>query len=582
MKKYIIFATGITLILICTSFVSSNTTFENEQYISKKGPLSCNHLGYVIGTGGNCWLYEFNLSNPDELMCVCEGGSTTTYGGAITKDNKIYTTEYGTGIMWMIDPESCEWVPIGGGGSSFTALSFDPISEFLYSTDGSWLWKIDIENGEQEMIGDFGSVDFMIGLAFDTEGTLYGWDILEDTLWIIDKETADVTEVGPMGINLNYLVEGDFCKEDDILYITVIGPPPNYRYQLYECDTETGECSHIGQFPEDFELSIFVIPWINHPPCKPHNPRPMNGTTGVASGPWFTFEGCDDPDGDIVTYDIYFGYTNPPQKIISNGSSPKFDPGILEPNKTIYWKFVCWDEHGASAEGPIWQFTIPPNYSPYPARDPKPPDKAENVPVNAVLNWTGWDPNGWDELTYDVYFGLYDPPTQQTNNQTDSFYDPYDEEPMQLFENYYWKIVTWDKEGEKSEGPIWTFMTGPNCTPAPDIVGPTNGRTDVIYTYTFYTTTEEEVCFEVDWGDDSPIETHCPFFNLKYVKANHSWDKKGTYIIRARIKDEYGGSSPWGELKVTIPRKRTTSFSLLNLFLERNPLLEVFLRIMNI
>ncbi len=584
MKKYVLISAGIVFLLICTSFVSSsNNFFKNKPVIYQNGILSCIHLGYVLGSGSNCWLYEFPLSNPGNLTCVCEEGSSFTYGGAITKDNLIYTTEYGTGIMWMIDPESCGWYAIGGGGASYSALSFDPISEYLYSTDGAHLYKIDIENGEQEYVGPFISVQYMMGLAFNTEGTLYGWDSLNDMLWAIDTETAEVTQIGSLGIDIAYNTDGDFCKEDNILYITIPGPPPNYRDQLYECDTETGECSHIGQFPEDFDVSIFVIPWINHPPCKPHNPRPMNGTTGVASGPWFTWEGCDDPDGDTVIYDIYFGTTNPPPKVISNGTTPKYDPpGPLEPNTTIYWKIVCRDEHGASAEGPIWHFTVPSNYPPYPAKNPIPPDGAENVPVNASISWTGWDPNGWDELKYDVYFGLYSPPTQQTYKQTNPSYDPYGNGDMQMFETYYWKIVTWDKEGESSESPIWTFATGDNCCPpAPEIYGPSCGRPGITYYYNF--TIDDEWNYSlillINWGDGTdwkgPIEPG------DTVTVSHCWDKKGTYIIHARTEDVlYGEFSDWGELEVTIPRIQITTYSLLYLILERYPLLEVFLRIM--
>jgi hypothetical protein len=583
MKKYVFISAGITFLLICTSFVSSSNSFDNELIISNKGPISCNHQGYVIGSGGNCWLNEFTLSNPSDLNCICEGSGLDTYGGAITRDNVIYTSEYATGILYLIDPESCDWYAIGGGGAGSSAISFDPITEYLFSTDGSNLYKIDVETGEQELVGTFDSVQFMEGLAFDTDGTLYGWDKVNDMLWVIDKETAEETQVGSLGIDIAYNSDGDFCKEDNILYITIPGPPPNYRDQLYECDTETGECGHIGQFPEDFTVSIFVIPWINHPPSTPCCPRPMNGTTGVISGPWFTFEGCNDPDGDTVTYDIYFGTTNPPPKVISNGSSPQYDPGpgeFPEPNTTIYWKFVCWDEHGASAEGPIWHYTIPPNYPPYPAKNPNPPDGAEEVPVNAILNWTGWDPNGWDELKYDVYFGLYDPPTQQTSNQTDPWFDPYNSGDMSLFEDYYWKIVTWDREEESSIGPVWTFSTGHNCSfPDPIIDGPSSGRVNVVYNFTFYVETEDRFCFEVNWGDGSPIEIYCPKFNLSYVIANHTWDKMGIFTIWVRCLDEYGQYGEWFSHQMTISRQKMLTYSILNSFFIRYPLLEVFLRL---
>ena len=67
---------------------------------------------------------------------------------------------------------------------------------------------------------------------------------------------------------------------------------------------------------------------------------------------------CYDPDqSDSITYDIYFGQDNPPQKVMSNQSSTFYDPGELDGETVYYWRIVAWDNHGASSSGPIWDFT---------------------------------------------------------------------------------------------------------------------------------------------------------------------------------------------------------------------------------
>jgi len=92
----------------------------------------------------------------------------------------------------------------------------------------------------------------------------------------------------------------------------------------------------------------------NNPPYEPSNPYPENGSIGIP--------GClewtgGDPDGDTVTYDVYFGKTNPPLMKISNISRTIYCPGIpWEDYTTYYWKVRAWDEHGASTKGPIWCF----------------------------------------------------------------------------------------------------------------------------------------------------------------------------------------------------------------------------------
>jgi len=54
---------------------------------------------------------------------------------------------------------------------------------------------------------------------------------------------------------------------------------------------------------------------------------------------------------------VYCGTTSPPPLIIHNQSATSYDPGILLYQKTYYWKIVAYDNHDASATGPLWTFT---------------------------------------------------------------------------------------------------------------------------------------------------------------------------------------------------------------------------------
>lgn len=67
---------------------------------------------------------------------------------------------------------------------------------------------------------------------------------------------------------------------------------------------------------------------------------------------------CSDPDGDSLTYDVYFGTgENQLKKVSSNQSSTTYKPSTLNHSTTYYWKIIAWDEHGESSEGPVWRFT---------------------------------------------------------------------------------------------------------------------------------------------------------------------------------------------------------------------------------
>jgi len=319
----------------------------------------------------------------------------------------------------------------------------------------------------------------------------------------------------------------------------------------------------------------------NVPPNAPLANKPLNNTEGHPIDTNITWM-CSDPDGDDVTFDIYFGEHVPVDPWIApieqnNWTQKTYDPsplGTLDFDTEYEWKIVAWDEYGERSEGDWWKFKTEGNVPPNSAKDERPPDGASNVPVNAILYWNGSDPNSGDTLKYDVYFGLYDPPTQQKWNQTNTDYDPYEEDDMQLFETYYWKIVTWDKSGEHKSSPVWSFTTGENPPPTnPDIDGPSEGKEGVTYNFSFVSDDENNdlIMYEVDWDDDSGIEKTDLYPHNEPVVLDHSWDK-GTYTIRARAIDQYGTpSEDWTTHVIKIPRSRSVegSFNIFNWLSER-------------
>jgi hypothetical protein len=324
----------------------------------------------------------------------------------------------------------------------------------------------------------------------------------------------------------------------------------------------------------------------NSPPNTPTPVFPTGGAENISIC-FSTLEwNCSDPDGDNLTYDIYFGESNNPPLVENNWSGNSYDltphGQNFEFNKTYYWKIVAWDPYGESATGGIWEFRTEKNLPPNPAYNPRPPNGANRVPVNVVLYWNGSDPNLCDTLTYDVYFGLYEPPSIQSHNQSKSEYDPYGPNgDLQINEIYYWKIVTWDKSGDKSESPTWTFSTDPPCVPPPpEIDGPTQGESGVIYEFNFVSHyfDNSSIIYEIEWGDGKMIE-YGPYEYGEVITLNHSWDTRGTFIIKARTKDEYGVYSHWSYHEIVIPRGRNVVyiFDLLSLLYNRFPILLKFL-----
>ena len=101
-----------------------------------------------------------------------------------------------------------------------------------------------------------------------------------------------------------------------------------------------------------------VIVIENSAPNSPDNPDPENGSIDVELDAVLSWN-CSDPDGDSLTYNIYFkeNDSNPDKLVSENQTGTTYDPGPMEFNTTYYWQIVAWDEHGAFTEGPVWHFT---------------------------------------------------------------------------------------------------------------------------------------------------------------------------------------------------------------------------------
>nr|WP_299382872.1 hypothetical protein [Allomuricauda sp.] len=94
----------------------------------------------------------------------------------------------------------------------------------------------------------------------------------------------------------------------------------------------------------------------NSVPYQPTVVSPANEATVVGATADLTWTG-EDPDNDVLTYDIYFGTSNPPALLAS---------GISETNRTVdlqgagtyYWRIVVRDDKQSAAVGPVWNFKI--------------------------------------------------------------------------------------------------------------------------------------------------------------------------------------------------------------------------------
>lgn len=91
------------------------------------------------------------------------------------------------------------------------------------------------------------------------------------------------------------------------------------------------------------------------PPSAPFNPNPTNNSEEQSLTTILNWS-CTDPDGDPLTYDVYFGLNSMPSLVSSDQQNATYEPpGILDYETTYYWRIVAKDGiHETS--GVIWSF----------------------------------------------------------------------------------------------------------------------------------------------------------------------------------------------------------------------------------
>ena len=93
----------------------------------------------------------------------------------------------------------------------------------------------------------------------------------------------------------------------------------------------------------------------------PSNPSPLDQASNVSTTTDLSWTGGDPDMGDTVTYDVYFGKSDPPVTPVSQDqSATTYDPGTLTAGTPYYWKIVAEDNHNTVSEGPVWTFNTAP------------------------------------------------------------------------------------------------------------------------------------------------------------------------------------------------------------------------------
>jgi outer membrane protein assembly factor BamB len=128
-------------------------------------------------------------------------------------------------------------------------------------------------------------------------------------------------------------------------------------------------------------------------------------------------------------------------------------------------------------------------------------------------------------------------------------------------------------EGNSSYTYLYALGSIDNQPPyTPTINGPLIGKTGQKHEFNIEATDPEgnDLSYYVDWGDGTNTGWMGPYPSGQEQTINHTWDKKGTYIILVKAKDNYSQESEWGTLSVRMPYE-PPHFQFFEWLLERFP-----------
>ncbi|MCK4902683.1 MAG: PKD domain-containing protein, partial [Thermoplasmatales archaeon] len=129
---------------------------------------------------------------------------------------------------------------------------------------------------------------------------------------------------------------------------------------------------------------------------------------------------------------------------------------------------------------------------------------------------------------------------------------------------------------------IDSVITGSNNQQplAPTISGPSSGKLDTPYTFSFVTTDPngDDIYYYVDWGDGDTEDWDGPYNSGDSSSASHTWTSIGVYTIKVKARDENGAEGPWGTHEINMVKAKVyTIIQLLERILEPFPILKLIL-----
>jgi hypothetical protein len=163
--------------------------------------------GYFIDPNTGTTSLVWNLFSPKHELAYIPGKDVLYAVSVAVNASVLIKLNAGTG-EWIADIGVINKGPLSG-------LAVNPITKIMYGTglnnlQEEWLFRVDTTEGPPPRETDVARIDRRLtGIAFDGNGKLYATDGIN--LLTINKSTGEVTQIGPLGLDIGLVPDITFA-----------------------------------------------------------------------------------------------------------------------------------------------------------------------------------------------------------------------------------------------------------------------------------------------------------------------------------------------------------------------------------
>ena len=242
--------------------IPTSTGPVTQEYID-----ACYTLGGTVGDGegptdfawgpemANGTLSQMVLNAPETLISFGTIDTTNFIGGCDFANNdfsQLYCVD-GINSFFTLATADATRTAIGtlspAPPQTVSGLAWDATTSTMYmcTTDVSTssLLTVDLATGATTLVGTITGSTAMIACAVDTNGDIYGYDIVDDSMYAVDKATGAGTLIGAIGFDANFGQGMDFDHDGNTCYMFAFNSTA-FQPELRTCDTGTGSSAFVG------------------------------------------------------------------------------------------------------------------------------------------------------------------------------------------------------------------------------------------------------------------------------------------------------------------------------------------------